>query len=382
MSDSPEHPTCTTGFAGKNHNYSVNAKTRRPWLWAMVISMVVALLATTAFAASLQIEQLRVTAEQVGEPVKVRVIVTEDGNPVSGLAAEDFSLRLGQEDMGNLAVSVPATEDATQRLSLVFVMDFTQTMRDSGALEPLQNATSQFVKSLTPGDFAAIVKFNGTLGASVELGFTEIMEGDNFSHFDDVIYRKYGGSFTNLFDAILLAVNEFSETDANLPAGPRAIIVGADGEEDGSSEVATARGTVVDAANQNNISIYTIGLGDVNDPENTEWLNNMLQLADGTGGEYFDATADPKSKVDEAYAVVADNLSNEYVITFDSGISDCEVYKFTLKIADAEKDFQLQHRGCIPPATGSGGGGGGAFGPLGLIAGLSLLAMRRRLRDL
>ena len=362
--------------AGGVHDTKANGKRS---LWAVaLISLITAVASATAVAAA-KID-LRVTPSEVGKPITVRVLVSSNGDPVPDLTADDFSVRVQDRDApltGDLVVA-PPSEDLGQRLSLMFVMDFTKTIRDTNALEPLQDATSAFVKNLSPGDFAGIIKFNSTQGPQVLLPFTEIVDAaTTASTFDPVIYAPYDGVGTPLFDAIQLAVDTFEDPGVGLPPGPKAIVVTADGEDAPPSEA--SRLAVVQEARDNNFPIFTIGLGDVND--NSEWLNNMEQLAELSGGTYNDATVSPETAIDQAYAAVSASLKNEYVLSFDTGVTDCRTYPFTIEIEGVgTQTGAFAHRGCVPSGGGSSsGGGGGAFGPLGLIAGLSLLALRRRL---
>jgi len=367
--------------------------------WAIVlISLITAVASATALAA-VTIE-LRVTPSEVGKPITVRALVNSNGDPVPALDAEDFTVKIGdrQAPLTGDVVAVPPSQDTEQRLTLMFVMDFTATIREAGALEPLQHATSAFVQQLSPGDVAGIIKFNNRQGSQVVLPFTEIVDAATTAQtFDPVIYAPYDGSGTPLFDAIKLAVDTFNSPEAeSLPPGPKAIIVTADGEDSDSTAINIE---VALDARDSRTPIFTIGLGDVN--ENSEWLTNLKALSELSGGTYNDATVDPNTAIDAAYAEVSASLANEYVLTLDTGVTDCGLYPLTVDIGDVgskEGIFRL-HRGCTDlsdPGLGDGGGGdrtdidtdtdterkggGGALTPLGLIAGLSLLALRRRLR--
>ena len=262
--------------------------------------------------------------------IKISVIVTSDGDPVPTLGAEDFTVKIGDQKvpLAGDFVAVPPSQDSGQRLSLMLVMDFTESIRNAGALEPLQNATSAFVKQLSPGDVAGIIKFNNRQGSRVVLPFTEIVDPvTTAATFDPVIYAPYDGGGTPLFDAIQLAVDTFKEPGVELPPGPKAIIVTADGEDSDSD---AQRLAVAQAARDNKTPIFTIGLGDVND--DSEWLNNLQQLAALSGGTYNDATVNPETAIEEAYGAVSASLKNQYVLTFDYEFDDCSVLPLTIEI--------------------------------------------------
>ena len=346
--------------------------------WAIVlISLITAVASGTALAA-VTIE-LRVTPSEVGNPITVRALVNSNGDPVPALDAEDFTVKIGdrQAPLTGDVVAVPPSQDTEQRLTLMFVMDFTATIRDAGALVPLQDATSAFVRQLTIGDVAGIIKFNSTQGPQVILPFTEITDPLS-TIFDSKILESYEGNGTPLFDAIKLAIDTFEKPGMELPPGPKAIIVTADGEDSPPSDA--SRLAVAQAARDNNTPVFTIGLGDVN--TNSEWLNNLQQLAELSGGTYNDATTSPETAIDQAYGAVSAALKNEYVLSFNTGVTDCKTYPFTVEIEGlGSQTGVFTHRGC-PTADGGSSGGGGSFGPLGLIAGLSLVGLRRRLRGL
>ena len=356
-----------------NRVYGAQATGKRSF-WSMILIGLITAVASATVLADATID-LRVTPSEVGNPITVRVLVSSNGDPVPDLTADDFSVRVQDRDapLTSDLIATPPSEDLGQRLSLMFVMDFTETIRDAGALVPLQEATSAFVKQLAPGDFAGIIKFNFTRGPEVLLPLTEITDPLS-TMFDSVIFADYTGGGTPLFDAIQLAVDTFENPEVELPPGPRAIIVTADGEDTFSE---ASRLAVAQAARDNNFPIFTIGLGEVND--NSEWLNNLEQLAQLSGGTYNDATENPETAIEQAYAAVSAALKNEYLLSFETGVTDCQTYPFTVEIEGVgSQEGQFTHRGCPPPTSSGSSGGGGAFGPLGLIAGLSLLALRQR----
>ena len=69
----------------------------------------------------------------------------------------------------------PPSQDPNQKVSVVFAMDYSQSV-ENAALTAMQNAVISFINAMHDGDFAAIVKFNGTNPslASVVQPFTAI----------------------------------------------------------------------------------------------------------------------------------------------------------------------------------------------------------------
>ena len=336
-----------------------------------------------------KLEINRVNPGPVGENVDVFLTATyADGLAVPGLTAESFSVQVGDRPASQPSGVTPPSE----QLSIAFVMDFTTTVRESGGLEALQNATEDFVKQMQPGDWAAIVKYNIDAGASIDRAFAPLgapvvdeLTGRSVLH--DVIYEPFPGAGTNLNAALKRALDHIEASESDLPDGRTAIVLLADGEDNyfevtGQQPQPGETGAEVrDQANRLNVPIFTVGVANVMTGGDGSWLARMQNLADQTGGQFFNATEDAQEKIDEAFATLSGLLTTEYQITF-AGVDSCEPQNFTVSVESLglETSGVFAHRGCDePPGGGSRSGGGGAFGPLGLIAGLSLLALRRRL---
>ena len=158
------------------------------------------------------------------------------GAPVDGLVAADFAVTLDGNPVavngGNL--TLPPSVDATQKVSVVFAMDYSVSVT-SVALDAMQQSVIAFSNSMEDGDQIAIVKFNDTAGASVVLPFTTIDHGANNAAVAAAVLTDYPGDGTNLLDALELSVNQFIMAAPPLPIGPKAIILISDGGENESS---------------------------------------------------------------------------------------------------------------------------------------------------
>ena len=321
---------------------------------------------------------LRVEARPIEQPIRLYVTVRDEfREPVLDLEREAFGIDLPEGvDRSSASFRKPAgsqTPGASpeqEGISVVLVMDYTQTM--APFLEDSRKATSEFVAQMGDADYAAIVKFNETLGISAEQPFTRTTATGK-TQLQSVIANEYPGTGTPLFEAITFALNKFRTTEADLPFGPRAVIVIGDGENNRDTE---SPSNSVALANQQGIPIFTVGVGTVRTGGSEgEWLTNMIQLAGLTGGTWFDAVDDPQGQVAQAYGTVSDLLRNSYLFTFDSTITDCKPRTISIEVLGETQEVTFTRRPCDPPRQS---GGGGAFGPLGLVAGLSLLALRRR----
>lgn len=342
---------------------------------------VVAALACTlwSFNASAAVT-LRVDAQPVSEPIQVWVSVTNSsGAPVTGLQAGDFTLSVDGTAVSSPTFSLPPSGGGG-KVSVVLAMDMSQTVQNA-ALESMQQAVIQFIDSMQNGDYAAIVKFNNTNAqkASVVQGFTEIDGGAGNSQLESAVMAPYPGSGSNILDAVALSIDELGSPSVTLPNGPKAIVLVSDGRDNAST---TTFDAVVADANAASIPVFTIGVGDLT----TTGARLLDDLANGTGGDYFPAP--DNSQIAGAYQQISNRLSNEYLLSFTSSITDCNSHNLTVNVA-GNGSQQATFQRCTTPGggggggddSGGGGGGGGSTGLLELVLGATLAvgyARRRR----
>jgi VWFA-related protein len=321
---------------------------------------------------------LRVDAQPVADPIQVWVSVTNSsGAPVTGLQATDFTVSVDGTQVDSPTFSLPPSGGGG-KVSVVLAMDMSQTVQNA-ALEAMQQAVIQFIDSMQAGDYAAIVKFNNTNAqkASVVQDFVEVGVGK--SALESAVMAPYPGSGSNIFDAVALSISELRSPSVALPDGPKAIVLVSDGRDNASATTLDA--VVADASNAG-IPVFTIGVGDLT----TTGARALDDLANGTGGEYFPAP--DNSQIAGAYQQISNQLSNEYLLTFTSSITDCNSHDLQVDVAgqgSQEASFQRCTDTTPPPPTddGGGGGGGGSTGLLELMLGAALavgVARRRRAR--
>jgi VWFA-related protein len=286
------------------------------------------LLATVLAAAPAWADvDLRVEGAPTSEPIQAFITVTDaNGNPVPALTAADFTVTLDGVPVviQPSDLTLPPAQDPNQKISVIFVMDFSVSVTDV-ALAALRSAVITFLDAMNDGDHAAILKFNGELGASIVQPFVAIDHGVNSAALEAVVMEDYPGGLTNMYDAVQLAIEHFVTPPSPLPAGPKAAILVTDAAEN-SSEATESE--VIALANDNGIPIFTIGVGAFDGPNRIERLTN---LADQTGGDFLPAPTN--QDIANAYATISQLLNNEYLLTIASGITDCAVH--TLEVAVA-----------------------------------------------
>jgi VWFA-related protein len=287
-----------------------------------IVSVLFAMLSVPAMAAV----NLRVEGRPADQPIQAFVRVTDDvtGDPIEGLAAGDFAVTIDGDPVTISGVTLPPDQSATQRVSIIFAMDYSLSVT-TVAEDAMEQAVIDFVAEMTAGDQVAIIKFNDTnpTRASVVLPFTAVSA--NNAAIDAAVLSDYPGDGTNLLDALELGVNHFLSPPAPVPAGPKAIVLISDG---GENESEISEFEVVTLASANSIPIFTIGVGDLTIPRRVEL---MTDLATDTGGQFFPTATD--QEIADAYASIELLLTSEYLVTIPNGITDCAVHTMEVTVA-------------------------------------------------
>ncbi len=351
------------------------AKQRGRWLPALALAV---LAAATVPGIARAAVNVRVESRPISNPIKVYVTVTDsNGQPQGGLSVNDFTVTLDGNPISFQPAdfSLPPVQNPSKNVSVVFAMDYSPSTEGAPRIA-MQEAVVDFINAMAPGDYAAIVKFNGTQGASLVQPFTEIDGAAGSSMLVSSAMAPYPGSSTNVFDAIILALGQFSALSLTLPDGPRAVIVISDGED--NTSVATLN-SVIDAAGSDGIPVFSISLPNAN----SSGRNVLNALAARTGGAYIQAT--DTAAVTAAYGTISSLLNNGYLLTFQSSISDCNQHTLQVTVT-GHNAVSVKFTRCdavtqpLPPPKS--GGGGGALGVPELLAGLVALVARRRRRAL
>ena len=295
---------------------------------ALVRPVSLCLVATIALVAQARADvEVRVEARPISDPIEAYVKVTDiNGVSVPGLGSDDF--RVFEDDveiaLDPADVTLPPAQGGAQQVSVVFVMDYSGTVQ-STALEALETAVKTFIGNLQVGDEAAIVKFNQSRGVSVVQEFLAIDDGVNEAALIAAVDTPYSGTGSPVLDALVAGLSQFATPPHTLPAGPKALILVSDGGENQST---ATESEVVELANANSVPVFTIGVGDTTQPGRTELMQG---LGDQTGGVYYPPEPGD-AHIDEAYASISELLSNEYLITFASGITDCAEHELRVEV--------------------------------------------------
>ena len=176
----------------------------------------------------------------------------------------------------------------------------------------MEEAVADFVDQLSADDEAEILKF----GSEVEVvqGFTsdKTLLKNAISNPVDL------GPGTSLYRGVSQAVD-----DTALRLKPRkAVIVITDGENLDITSTITLS-DVINNANDNNIPIFTVGLGNINEVV-------LEQMADDTGGQYYSSPASDNLR--NIYNQMADVLfENQYILEYISDIAVGDTADLTIE---------------------------------------------------
>jgi len=239
-------------------------------------------------------------------------VIDENAIPILGLGVDDFEVLLGDD-----ALTVTQVENITSDelpISIVMVIDSSESMAGRPLMDT-QAAAIGFLDNLEANDEVAIVDFDNEV--RVVQNFTTDRDAAR-----DAINGLQAGGRTALYDAGLNAVELALSTDN----ARRFVIFLTDGNEYGG-----ASGNPADAAltlaDDNNVPIYTIGLGYNIDER------YLVNLANASGGELF--VSPTSGELAEIYSFLSELLRSQYIVTVQAEIEpDGSTYDLTLNSED------------------------------------------------
>ncbi len=232
-------------------------------------------------------------------------VTDQKGYPLTDLLEDDFTVEEDGSPMTPLK-SFTYVSEITTPVSVALAMDYSGSVsRTEGAIENMEAGAIEFISQLRVDDEAEIINFDNVVEVVQE--FTS----DKAALTSAVTTSWDKGVYTKLYDAIYKAIEDTSvKTDSR-----RAVIVITDGTDfphvDNPSNYTLTE--IIDYAITQGVPVFTVGLGDGIDPD------ILKQIADDTGGQFYDATLpyDIKTIYQQLVNVL---LLNQYVLTYDSGL--------------------------------------------------------------
>lgn len=320
--------------------------------WPFVLGWMVCLLAlllvpTTAWlqgAVTLDIDEIN--ADNFPNIEAFVTVSDANGVPIQGLKKADFEVFEDGKTAPIKEVSWRVNKGAV--IAVALVIDVSGSMRGK-PLDDAKAAAVNFIDSLNPNDWAAVIAFGDTvdlgepfprIDSAKEMDFT--LDHGALKNLVNALEAKEKAR-TPLYDAAFKAVR----MTARQPVGRRAVILFTDGKEKAAAERASIMGPEdpIREANRHRIPIFTIGLGEDIDPA------YLKRVASGTGGTY-EETPD-SAKLTELFRKVGDLLKHQYIIKYTSQVlADGKEHSLLLKVralgSEAEDEGVLLSKRITP----------------------------------
>jgi len=229
--------------------------------------------------------------------IRLLMTVTDiNDNPVIELPQNKFKI---YED-GMLQTIKSFSNITTTPISIVLIMDYSNSIQPY--IEDVELAAKGLIDQLDLNnntDEVALMKFAANI--TLVQPFT-----DNSEDLMLAIDKPFTGTLdkTLFFDSTYQAIDLLASNAIN---ERRAVIVITDGIDEGSVNYNLME--AVEHANENGIPVFTVGLGN-------SYAFTLQSLADETGGQYF--AAPTSSDLEAIYLKIAEILSNQYVIVYQS----------------------------------------------------------------
>lgn len=264
---------------------------------------------------------LRVDSQPIAAPIDAYVRVTAGEDPVPGLTPADFTVTLDGAPVEQFALTLPPSQDSTQKVSVVIVM-----MEHPYVSTPTFN---RFVRQLRRGAFVSVVKYWGDIelfrfgGLSI-LPFTELDDGPGTELVNDFLRAQPAfnqlGTPHYLSDGLNAALSQFEAAAGTLPDGPKVIVT--------LDRGGVRLSDVVARANAGGIAIFNTTA------DGARYLTTVAQtkaLAANTGGIRVNLPTGALPR--DALPTMASWLRHGYRISIPaSAISDCNQHKLAVTV--------------------------------------------------
>jgi VWFA-related protein len=234
--------------------------------------------------------------------VDVYVSVTDaDGQPVKNLMPEDFSL--GEDDQ---TISLTHVSRAGEQgpVTAVLVIDKSGSMNHANKMKAAREAAIAFVQLMRPGDATGVIAFN------TQVTTVQLLSDDKESLIE-AIRGIEAVDDTAMYDSLHAASAMLEPV-----SGRKAIVVVTDGMNTAGHRTREETLTLV---GEQDISIYTIGLGDPS--QGTETYAGIDEptlkaIAEESGGLY--TFAPNPEDLRSLYELLSLRIQNEYKLTYRS----------------------------------------------------------------
>lgn len=234
-----------------------------------------------------------------------------DGNPVSGLKAEEFTVY--EQGRNDACFNTISTSESFARISpnsqifrnnTVLVLDLSNSVLDT-SLEELKLASTSFINNIMPPSDSetfkmAIYWFNGEDKLHSLTPLTHIKE-DLINSIEGINQDISKDPSTDLYGAVIkstdIAEKLLKDSSSNDKIGAASVVIFTDGSDQAARYTESAAVNKVANANKN-ISFFSIGLGDEIAPAILEKL-----------GKTFTVIAEDKGDLEDTFNQISERVS-------------------------------------------------------------------------
>lgn len=265
-----------------------------------------------------QTSGVQVDLRQIERPdfprVSVFATVTDQaGSVLTNLTASNFDVMENDTRNEPIVSVIQPDETGSNAVATSLVIDRSGSMTGPGKtrLKDAKAGATEFISNFGSDDQGLVIAFDDATDIEIRNRWTRDTDA-----LEAAVNGIRSGGSTALFDAVIKSVEEATER-----VGRSAVIVLADGQDNDSTNSIDA---AVDRATQENVPIYTIGLGNSLDPDALE------TLATDTGGEFY-SSADG-SDLAAIYQAIKASITNEYEIRYETGDDTTDGNERTVKL--------------------------------------------------
>lgn len=283
-----------------------------------VVRVVVELKGGGRLVSSTRTKKLDHTEKVIVDVVQLTAVVSDRHRFVSGLASSAFRLK---EDGVPQQIAHFSSEGSP--LELVVAIDVSGSMTD--AMPQLKNAVRRFLSALGPKDQVTLAAFNDNM-------FTLARRESNAAQRLRAVDRLSPWGGTALYDVIVRSVQLLAKQP-----GRRVLVVFTDGDDRSSHATIAA---VEEAIRANDATLFMVGLG--RGSRESQLRSGIERLVTLSGGRVL--FVERSDQLDEPFAAIIEELSNQYLLGYESTNPRRDGQWRTIDLAIEGRDYAVRTR--------------------------------------
>lgn len=202
-------------------------------------------------------------------------------------------------------------------VNFLLCCDYSGSM-DGQPINDLKEAVKMFLNNSDESINFSVVTFTDSVDASLPFGTTR-------ENLISTIEGDYAGGGTNMYGAVLRSIGMFGDKDAL-----NVIVLLSDGDDNDPQSYSTIKDTIGRQCAENNITVYTLGLGT---GANAEYLSRFSNC---TNGEYLYASG--SETLLSFYEFIQNMSANRYKVTYTAQDTELQS-KRLLEASITDDDF-------------------------------------------